>query len=89
MPQKTDLDHAMRGTAVLATCIVQTLTESDPSFQERFLNRLAEAYGEFRDNTDGDVKQELQLFAWTRSLLTGFDFISGQQDPFLTDYKPE
>lgn len=86
---KTDLDHAMRGTAVLAACIVQTLNESDPSFQERFLNRLAEAYTEFRDNTDGEVRQELTLLAWTRSLLTGFDFVQGQGEPFLPDYKPD
>lgn len=89
MAEKTDLDRAMRGTAVLASCIVQTLNESDPLFQERFLNRLAEAYTEFRDNVDGDVKQELQLLAWTRSLLTGFDFVQGQGDPFLSDYKPK
>lgn len=49
MAGKTDLDHAMRGTAALAACIVQTLTESDPSFQERFLERLGEAYYHFRD----------------------------------------
>ncbi len=89
MAEKTDLDHATRGMAVLATCIVQTLNESDPSFQERFLSRLSEAYYEFRDNTDGDVKQELQLFAWTRSLLNGFDFVAGQGDPFLSNYRPK
>ena len=86
MPKKTALDHSMRGTAVLAACIVQTLSESDPSFEGRFLERLRAAYGEFRDNTDGDVMQELTLLSWTRSLLTGFDFVNGQQDPFLSDY---
>jgi len=84
---KSDLDHSMHGTAILAACIVQTLTESDPSFQERFLERLAAAYTELRDNTDGPVTQELTLLSWTRSLLTGFDFVGGQDDPFLSDYK--
>ena len=83
----TDLDHLKRGTAVLAACIVQTLNESDPSFQTRFLERLSEAYYELRDNTDGEVRQELELVAWTRSFLTGFDIIGGQGEPFLTNYK--
>jgi hypothetical protein len=29
----TQLRGAKRGAAILATCIVQTLTESDPTFQ--------------------------------------------------------
>lgn len=86
---QTDLDHAMKGTAVLAACIVQTLNESDPSFQERFLGRLGEAYTQFRDNADGPVNQELTLLAWTRTLLTGFDFVQGQADSFLSSYKPK
>lgn len=40
-----------------------------------------------RHNTDGPVTQELTLLSWTRSLLTGFDFVGGQDDPFLSDYK--
>lgn len=83
--QLSDLDHLKKGTAALAACIVQTLNESDPSFQERFLSRLARAYGEFRDNTDGDVQNELETLAWTRTLLTGFDFVTGQGKPFLSD----
>jgi len=79
----TDLHRAKRGTAVLAACIVQTLNESDPSFQARFLERLGRAYLELRDNSEGDVIQELELLAWTRSLLTGFDFIGGQGEPLL------
>ncbi|QFT66426.1 hypothetical protein FIU93_06535 [Labrenzia sp. THAF35] len=86
---KSEIDHSMRGTAVLAACIVQTLAESDPSFQERFLERLAAAYREFRDDTEGSVDKELTLFSWTRSLLTGFDFLHGQGDSFLSDYDPK
>ncbi len=80
----SDLHRAKRGTAVLAVCIVQTLNESDPTFQERFLARLGEAYYEIRDNWEGvDLRQELELLQWTRALLTGFDMIEGQGDPFL------
>jgi hypothetical protein len=79
----TELHRSKRGVAILATCIVQTLNESDPTFQERFLKRLSLAYRELKDNTDGDVVQEMELLSWTRSYLTGFDFVTGQGEPFL------
>ncbi len=67
------------------TCLVQPLSESDPSFQERFLKHLTDAYYEIRDNDDGrwegEVNQELELLSWTRTLLTGFDLITGQGKP--------
>jgi hypothetical protein len=81
----TDLDHLKRGAAILAACVVQTLTESDPLFQTRFLERLERAYRELKDNMDGPVQQEMELLAWTRSLLTGFDPVGGQGAPFLND----
>jgi hypothetical protein len=77
----SDLDRAKRGAAALAVCIVQTLSESDPTFQERFLERLAGAYRQFRDDTDGDVTQELELIAWTREYLTGWNPFAGQGRP--------
>jgi hypothetical protein len=80
-----DLSHLKKGTAVLAACVVQTLSESDPSFQERFLSRLALAYRQLKDDADGDVHHELELLAWTRELLTGFNLITGQGKPFLAD----
>lgn len=86
--QTTDLHRAKRGVAILAACVVQTLNESDPSFEGRFLERLSRAYRELKDNSEGDVIQEMELLAWTRELLTGFDFINGQGEPFLSDYKP-
>lgn len=81
----TDLDHLKKATAVLAACVVQTLDESDPSFEGRFLERLERAYRELKDNTDGDVQHEMELLSWTRSLLTGFSHIDGQGAPFLKD----
>jgi hypothetical protein len=40
---------------------------------------------EIRDNWDDadSLRQELELLQWTRALLTGFDMIKGQGDPFL------
>jgi hypothetical protein len=78
-----DLQHAKHGTAILVTCLVQTLNESDPTFQERLLGRLREAYYEVRDNSDGDVRQELELLSWTQELLTGWNIVTGQGKPFL------
>ncbi|MCC6925718.1 hypothetical protein [Novosphingobium sp.] len=78
-----DLGHLKKATAILTACVVQTLNESDPSFQERFLERLARAYRELKDNTDGDVQNEMELLAWTRELLTGFNMVSGKGEPFL------
>ena len=79
----TELHRAKRGAAALTACVVQTLNESDPTFQARFLERLGLVYGEFRDNTDGDVIQELELFSWTREYLTGWNKITGQGKPLL------
>lgn len=79
----TDLHRAKRGTAILAACIVQTLMESDPTFQERFLEKLGKAYRELKDDSDGDVIQELELLRWTQELLTGFSQFTGQGKPFL------
>ena len=81
----SDLTHAKRGTAILAACVVQTLNESDSSFEERFLDRLARAYRELKDNTPGDVRHEMEVLAWARELLTGFNPIDGQGKPFLSD----
>jgi hypothetical protein len=82
--QTTDLHRAKRGVAALTACVVQTLNESDPSFQERFLKRLTEVYYHFRDNTElTNTTQELELFSWTREYLTGFSHFTGQGKPLL------
>lgn len=44
MTELSELHKAKRGVAMLATVLVQTINESDPSFQERFLARLSRAY---------------------------------------------
>lgn len=83
--QLSDLHHAKRGVAILATCIVQTLNESDPSFEDRFLEKISKAYQELKDNSDLDPQQPMELLSWTRTLLTGWDMVNGQGKPFLED----
>ena len=80
----SDLDHSKRGAVILATCIVQTLNESDPSFQERFLERLEQAYYKLRDDEASSLG-ELEMMAWAKTLLTGWDPVAGQGKPFLKD----
>jgi hypothetical protein len=52
--------------ALLATCLVQSLNETDPSFKERFLERLERAYSDVRNDDHAD----LELLSWMRELLT-------------------
>ena len=63
-----DLGHAKSGVAILITCIVQTLGETDPAFQDRFLTRLARVYAELKDQ--GDIQHEIEMLAWTHAFLT-------------------
>ncbi|MGN7127533.1 hypothetical protein [Methylorubrum thiocyanatum] len=81
--QLSDLHRAKRGTAILAACIAQTVNESDPSFQARFLDRLERAYSELREDPAYEGAQELELLSWTRELLTGFSLATGKGEPFL------
>jgi hypothetical protein len=83
--QTTDLHHVKMATAALLAMLVQTLNESDGTFEARFLERLAKGYREFRDNAAGDVRHQLELLSWTRELLTGFNMVEGQGKPFLAD----
>jgi hypothetical protein len=78
----TDLHRGKRGMAMLAACIVQTINESDSSFQDRFLERLSPGYRELKDNSEGDVIQEIELLSWTREYLTGWNTISGKASRF-------
>jgi hypothetical protein len=69
----------------LLLALLKPLNEADPNFQERFLTKLDKAYRKFRDDTDGDVNQELELLSWAREYLTGWNNITGQGKPFLAD----
>ena len=79
------------GAAALATCIVRTLQQSDPTFEERFLKHLDDAYHQFRDDSDAvgadgkprDVIGVLEMLTWTNELLTGWNPVVGQGRPLL------
>lgn len=79
---QSDLNALASGVAVLATCIVKTLDETNAGFQGRFLEYLAAAYRQRRDEAD---LRELEVLNWTRQLLTGFSPIAGQGEPFFRD----
>ena len=66
-----DLFHARRGVAAVVACLAQTLNESDSTFENRFLKRLDRAYNQIRDDSEGDVRQELELLSYVRELLAG------------------
>lgn len=85
--QLDDLHRAKRGVATLTACVVQTLNESDPSFEGRFLDRLGRAYRELKDNSDGDVIQEMELLSWTREYLTvvQYELIEASSNQVISD----
>lgn len=90
--QQDELWSVKSGAAVLAVCLVRTLQKDDPHFEDRFLENLDRAYQHYRDNhgkwtradgTPRDPQNVLEMLSWTRELLTGWNMISGQGDPFL------
>ena len=89
--QEDDLWQLKTGTAALAVCIVRTLQKSDPDFEERFLENLERAYYHFREQegwtrADGSprpVQNILEVLAWTREFLTGWNPALGKMKPFL------
>ena len=84
-----ELHKAKAAVSQLVACLVQTLDESDPTFQDRFLKRLEAAYNEARDKSEGDQRHTFEMFSWTRELLTGFSRINGQGEPYLSSYDPK
>jgi hypothetical protein len=45
---------------------------------KRFLNKLERAYDLIRHDTEGDVRQELELLSTVREVLTGWSWTKGQ-----------
>ena len=71
---------------MLTACIVRTLEQTDPAFADRFLQVLTDAQNAHVDSErKGDI-QTTEILAWTRELLTGWNFISGQGNAFLKDF---
>lgn len=76
--QTDDLHQAKLAAAALAACIVQTLNESDPTFEGRFLDRLGREYEKYRDNSDADPVHVLDVIHWTGELLKGWNPVPKQ-----------
>jgi len=92
MEPLTDLHQSKRGLAVVIACLVQTLNETDPTLQERFIARLEAAHRELRNNpptSDKNNHMALEPLSWVRQFLTGWNVIDGQGEPFLSGYRPK
>ena len=85
MIKEDDVGSVQSGTAVLIAALVETMNDGDPTFKERFLKNLTHAYCKERDSSRFDSAKNLEMFRWTRTLLTGFSHIDGQGDPFFAD----
>jgi len=92
----SELHQSKRGVAAAIACLVQTLNETDPTFQQRFLNRLGAAYKDIRDEPTGtppstskNDHDALEPLSWIREMLTGWNMIHGQREPFLSYYQPK
>jgi hypothetical protein len=75
------LANVKKATAILFACVVDAMSESDPAFKDRFLSNLGEGYAKIRE--DSDELSALELLSWTRTMITGFSHVEGQQKPFL------
>ena len=81
MKTEDPLENVKKATAILITCVVEAMAETDAGFKDRFLVNLSESYSKIRN--DADDLNALELLNWTRSMVTGFDHINGQGEPFL------
>jgi len=63
---KDDLSQTKLAAAYLVASLVQTLSESEPTFQNSF-SELGRAYGTLCD--EGGTVAGLELLAWTREIL--------------------
>jgi hypothetical protein len=81
MAMGNEIDNVKKATAILITCVVDAMGDLDVGFKDRFVKNLDRSYAKIRNDTD-DVNA-LELLSWTRTMVTGFDFVGGQQGPFL------
>ncbi|MBP1065328.1 hypothetical protein JOE51_006795 [Bradyrhizobium japonicum] len=78
-----EIRQVKTAVAVLTVCLVRASEKQDPGYEDRFLELLRDAYYHFRDNADGEVISILETLSWTRTMLTGWNNVTGQSDPFL------
>ena len=72
-PFESPTDQTKMAAAILVACVVQTLGESDATFQRRFLDHLGNVYDDVRDRMGTDC---LETLTWVRELLQSGDLPS-------------
>jgi hypothetical protein len=80
MARENELNNVKKATAILIACVVDAMSVQDVGPKDRFVMNLDRSYAKIRDDTD-DVNA-LELLSWTRTLVTGFDFVGGIESPF-------
>src|SRR5688572_9497264 len=68
------------GMATLAASVVETLSENDATFRDRFLDRLERVHENYRSNSDADPLHVLEVIHWTRELLGGWNPVPARVD---------
>jgi hypothetical protein len=81
MAKEIEIQNIKKATAILITCVVDAMTSLDVDFKNQFVKNLDQSYAKIRNDTD-DLNA-LELLSWTRTMVTGFDLVGGQQEPFL------
>ncbi|MBP1064597.1 hypothetical protein ACVI1J_006438 [Bradyrhizobium diazoefficiens] len=76
----TELDNVKKATAIMFAALVK-LEDTAPGLNEGFVVNLDTAYTKIRE--DSDDLNALETISWTRSMITGFDIVSGQTKPFF------
>ena len=71
-PFESPTDQTRMAAAILVACVIQTLDEFDPTVQRRFLDRLENAYDDFRDRMGTDCVETL---TWVREILQSGDLL--------------
>ena len=78
IPLRQDNVRQMKiALATLAASVVETLSEKDAGFQQRFLARLDKAHENYRNNSDADPQHVLEVIHWTGEMLRGWNPVPG------------
>ena len=72
-PFDSPIDQTKMATAILVTCVVEALAETDPNFQKRFVEKVGKAYQDARGKTGTDC---LGTLVWVRQMLDADDLWS-------------
>ena len=79
---QTPRNQTTIGVAVLVSCLVRTLNESDPTFRRKFLDKLSTDYDELRGMLGDDC---LDMLTWTNQVVDEGNFNPPPDIPTLKD----